>query len=210
MPSLKERHEKLFGSGEGTGRIEYFSDGVMAIALTLLVLDIRSPEVADDQLMPALLDLWPNYLAYGLSFWIIAINWIGHYRRFRVIERFDTKLIYINFVYLLFVALVPFPTSVLSQYGAVIPAVMLYAAMVCALGVLQIWMWTHARNAGLLSKDVDDDVFHYVRRHLAVAPIVFGISVAVALISPWLAMWSWFLLWPINMLVQRWHRRAAS
>ncbi len=204
MPSAKERHEKIFAKGEGTERIEYFSDAVMAIALTLLVLDLRLPEATPDAgLTEALLELWPNYLAYGLSFWIISINWLGHYRRFRVIERYDTRLIHINFIYLLLLVFVPFPTSVLSEHGAVLPAVLLYAGLVALLGLVQIWMWSHVRSAGLLSSKVDEGVYRLVRRNLAVAPIVFGLSMIVAFVSPVAAMVTWFLQWPVAILLAR-------
>jgi len=81
MAGVRERQQKLFGRGEGTDRIAFFSDAVFAIALTLLVLDIRLPEgLADGELWDALRELWPQFFAYVLTFAVLGINWITHHR----------------------------------------------------------------------------------------------------------------------------------
>ena len=97
-----------------TGRLETFSDGVFAIAITLLILDVRVPS-GPESLTHRLLETWPNYLAYVVSFLIIGIMWANHHTIFRLIDRTTHGLIVANLFLLLLVAFIPFPTSVLSE-----------------------------------------------------------------------------------------------
>ncbi len=101
-----------------TGRIEAFSDGVFAIALTLLVLDIHVPQALPEgtRLIDALLAQWPTYVAYLASFATISIMWINHHRLFTLIQRTDHWLFVFNALLLLGVTFVPFPTALLADY----------------------------------------------------------------------------------------------
>lgn len=200
MSDVRERYGKLFGRGEGTDRMQFFSDAVFAIALTLLVLDIRLPETEPENLLPALLALWPQYFAFGLSFVIIALNWISHHAKYRVIVRFDGRLLRLNFVLLFLIAIVPFPTSVLSEYGAETPVVVLYAATVAALSITQLLIWTYAVRAGLTSKDVDAPMFRYIVLNILPAPLVFLLSIPIAFVDPQIAMYVWFAIIPMTWL----------
>jgi uncharacterized membrane protein len=98
------------------GRLEAFSDGVFAIAITLLVLEIPVPTVAPGGLSETLLDQWPDYAAYVVSFAIIGIIWINHHSVFGYVERVDRGLLFLNLNLLLWVALIPWPTSLLAEY----------------------------------------------------------------------------------------------
>jgi uncharacterized membrane protein len=97
-----------------TGRLETFSDGVFAIAITLLILDVRLPP-GRAPLTHRLGQAWPNYLAYAISFLIIGIMWANHHAIFQLIERTSHGLVVANLFLLLFVAFIPFPTAVLSE-----------------------------------------------------------------------------------------------
>lgn len=209
MSDLRERYGRLFGRGEGTDRMQFFSDAVFAIALTLLVLDIRLPEGDTDDLLGALLALWPQYFAFALSFVIIALNWISHHAKYRVIVRYDGRLLRLNFVLLFLIAIVPFPTSVLSEYGAETPAVVLYAATVAALSITQLVIWAYAVRAGLTSKDVDAAIFRYVVLNILPAPIVFLLSIPIAFLDPQIAMYTWFAIIPATWLFGWLSRRSG-
>lgn len=198
---LKARYRRIFGRGEGTDRIQFFSDAVFAIAMTLLVLEIRLPEGAEDDLGAALLELWPFYLAYVLSFAITALNWVTHHRKFRYIRRFDEGLIRINLLLLLVVAFVPFPTSVMAEHGDQTAAIVLYASTVAALSLIQLWIWVHAYRAGLMEKDVDREVFLYVCLNLVPAPLVFLVSIPLAIAVPGWTPFFWILIWPVSALL---------
>ncbi|HEY7295511.1 MAG TPA: TMEM175 family protein, partial [Dehalococcoidia bacterium] len=109
------------GEGEReTARLEAFSDGVFAIAITLLVLDLKVPPAGEGakRLGPALLDEWPAYLAYLGSFLSILIMWVNHHQQFRHIAHVDHGLLLLNGLLLMAVTVVPFPTSVLSEHIA--------------------------------------------------------------------------------------------
>jgi TMEM175 potassium channel family protein len=100
-----------------TNRVEAFSDGVMAIAITLLVLELKVPtEVGDGQLLGALLARWPSYAAYVAAFLTIGIIWLNHHTLLTSIARFDTRLHWLNLFLLFTIATLPFPTALLADY----------------------------------------------------------------------------------------------
>jgi uncharacterized membrane protein len=210
--TIAQKQERLFGGGRDTGRIEAFSDGVFAIALTLLVLDLRVPELHGRTVWEAVVELWPQFLGYVLSFLIIAINWVFHHRKFRAIVRYDTKLIWINLILLFFVALVPFPTSLLAEYAPSPAAVSLYAASVAVLGVMATILWQYAARAGLLSRAVDRRLVGFTTANNLVVPVVFFGSIPIALFwDARFAMVFWALNWPVSVIVGwAWGRRPAS
>ena len=213
MSDVRERYARLFRRGEGTDRMQFFSDAVFAIALTLLVLDLRLPDTPSGELLDALVELSPQYLAFALSFVIIALNWISHHAKYRVIVRFDQALIRLNFVLLFLVAWVPFPTSVLSDYGGETPAVVLYAASVALLSLAQLAIWLYAYRARLVSAEVDAAISRYVVLSILPTPVVFLVSIPIALTAPEAAMWSWFAIFPLSLvfgLISRRSRGSAS
>ena len=204
MSTVRDRYRAVFERGESTERIEFFSDAVFAIAMTLLVLDIRLPAGLGDDVAAGLAELVPEIFAYVLSFAIIALNWMSHHRKFRVISGFDTRLIQLNLLLLLLVAFLPFPTSVLAENRAQVASVVLYAATVAAISLAQLSLWVYARHAALLDESVDRGVFLYLARGLVVTPAVFLLSIVIALLwSPDAAMYSWLLLIPASIVADR-------
>lgn len=204
MSDVRSRYRRIFDSGADTDRMVFFSDAVFAIAMTLLVIDLRIPDDRGGTAGEILLESVPGFLAYALSFVIIAINWVSHYRRFRVIKTHDTTLLFLNLVLLFFVALLPFPTSLLSSYSGEAPAVVFYAFVVGLLSLLQWAMWQYAYSKGMVDKTVDDGLFRWVRLNQFAVPIVFFLSIPIALF--WdgsAAMWFWFALFPVNFIVGR-------
>ena len=128
-----------------TGRVEAFSDGVLAIAVTLLVLDLRPPQHAPGQLVAGLLGQWPAYLGYVASFLYIAVIWLNHHQTFARIRTVDRGLHFANIAVLFTVALLPFPTAVLADAlregnradaGAAVALYAAIAALMCA-----SWWW---------------------------------------------------------------------
>jgi uncharacterized membrane protein len=204
MSSARERYETLLGTGSSTERIVFFSDAVFAIAMTLLVLDIRVPEGEYHSVGESLIAVIPKVFAYVLSFAIIAVNWTSHHRKFTVITGYDRRLVSLNLGLLLVVAFVPFPTALLAEAGADSAAVVLYAATVGLLGVAQFAVWAYARRAGLLAPTVDRGIYRLVRRAVLAPSVVFAISIVFALIGlPLIAMFSWFLIAPATLVAGR-------
>ena len=129
-------------------RIEALTDGVFAVAMTLLVLDIKVPEpqqsegVAD--LPVRLLALWPKLLSYAISFVILGVYWVGHHIQLSFIRRADRPLLWINVLFLLWVALVPFSTALLSEYSKTRVAIAIYGANLIAIGLTLALHWWYA------------------------------------------------------------------
>jgi uncharacterized membrane protein len=143
-------------------RLEALSDGVFAVAITLLVLDLRVPQGAPaGGLGRALNDRWPNYAGYLVSFFIIGIIWVNHHGMLGHVRRVDRTLLFLNLLLLLFVAVIPFPTALLAEYvrsggfnshlaAAVFSGVMFGMSVSFALN----WLWI-LRDDRLLAEDVD-------------------------------------------------------
>jgi uncharacterized membrane protein len=108
------------GRDDDTVRIEAFSDAVFAIAITLLIIEIGVPHLEEEPpgttLPQALVGLWPSFLAYVISFLQIGVIWANHHNRFRFIERSDHGLLFLNILFLMCVAFIPFPTALLAEY----------------------------------------------------------------------------------------------
>lgn len=171
------------------------SDGVFAIALTLLVLNLSIPILAAGhygELGRRLLDRGPEFGSYALSFAVIALLWVRHHAFFRLIDTIDTRLTVLNLAYLGFVAFLPYPTRVLGVYGNEPASVVLYASTCGIIGVIAGLTRIHARRAHLFS---DEGAAAIERReHWSLAPLVFLGSIPVAFASPSIAKFCWLAL----------------
>jgi uncharacterized membrane protein len=172
-----------------TSRIEAFSDGVFAIAITLLVLEIHVPEDPEEGLGQALLDQWPAYASYVVSFFVIGIIWINHHAVFDHLLRADRPLLFLNLLLLLFVALLPWPTNLMATYmeegGAdERVAAVVYSGTMTAMGVAFGALWSYAsRHGRLLGETLSPaEVQRLTRRFVAGSP-VYLLSMLVALVS---------------------------
>jgi uncharacterized membrane protein len=172
-----------------TERLEIFSDGVIAIAITLLVLDIKVPEAAPGGLFDALLVHWPAYVAYVLSFTVIGIMWVSHHSMFERIRHVDRGMLFTNLLLLLGIGFLPFPTSLLAEYtkeggsnSHVAAAV--YSATMAAIGLAFLAIWVYlARHPDLLVEGVDPANLRRSIRRSFVGPIVYTASIGLAFIS---------------------------
>ena len=204
VPGVRERYAALFREEWPTERLQYFSDAVFAIAMTLLILDVEIPDVDSSRLGDALRDAQPQVFAFVLSFVVIAATWVTHHRRFEIVRAANMRLVQLNLLLLLVVTFLPFPTAVLSEYGSEKPAVVLYAATVAAIGLIQLLTWAHTRRAGLVSPEIDDATYRYGLWDHAVNPVVFLASIVVALVGfPLAAMLTWLAIPPASWLVRR-------
>jgi len=175
-----------------TNRLEAFSDGVFAIAITLLVLEIDVPPSGSD-LGRELLTLWPSYLAYVTSFIVIGAIWINHHAMFDHIVRADHTLLLLNTIHLMFIAFIPFPTAVLAQalHNGTNEqiATSFYGGTLTVIGILVNFMWYHAAHEHrLLSEDISPEEAKRNARRFLVGPVCYGIGTIVALFVPWLAL----------------------
>jgi uncharacterized membrane protein len=201
-PKMREM-PPIFEDKSGLDRILFFSDAVMAIAITLLVIDLRVPEMARG-LGPALRGLWPNYLAYVFSFFIIGNYWFSHHRLFRPVRRYDDRLFLLNLLFLFFVALIPFSTRMFSQYPGTRLAVVVYSLNILPLGIISYAMTHHAYLDGRLIEASADPA--RIRRHLDFTrrgTIVFLICLVVSILFPA----AFFPVWALGFLSRSIGRR---
>jgi uncharacterized membrane protein len=171
-----------------TARIEAFSDGVFAIAITLLILDIKIPAPGSGAVTHELLQEWPSYVSYLLSFAFIGIMWMNHHRLFTLIKRSDHFLMILNLLLLLGVTTVPFPTAVLGvdlghpgQRAAMIffNATYLYLAMIFNL----LWRYASSKRRHLLAPDADREAVENVTKQYTFGPALYLLCVILAWFS---------------------------
>ena len=169
----------------GTTRFETFSDGVFAIAATLLVLELS---VSGDDLGHALLHIWPQYLAYVTSFLTIGIIWMNHHHTVSLIARTDRTMLFINNLLLLTVAFLPFPTKLVGDNlrgGDEQAAALAYAGTLVAMAILHQFWWQYARrNRRLIADETPDSALRAVDRAYLPGVPMYATVFVVAFFSP--------------------------
>ena len=179
-----------------TGRIEAFSDGVFAIAITLLILELKVPELdwadvthPNAELFAALRRLAPHYLAFFLSFTSILVMWVNHHRIFSLVRRSDDAFLYWNGLLLLCITIVPFPTELLAHYlatGAAKAAAAVYAGVALAIALAFTALWQHAvRGRRLLVPGYREDEIAALSRQYRYGPLAYMAALALAAVSAW-------------------------
>jgi uncharacterized membrane protein len=190
----------------GFGRIVAFSDGVFAVAITLLVLTIDPPVVRDDlsesELVDRLTGLLPQIEVYFLAFAVVGLFWIGHHRFFRDLRAFDRGLMILNLGYLSLVAFLPLPVAVFGDHAGRKGAVIFFALSMGAIGLADAAMTVYAARRRLLGPSA------YARRRQLVllnliAPSVFFASIPVALVDATLAPWLWLAIVALSIVGNR-------
>jgi len=180
----------------GIPRLETFCDGVFAIAIALLILEVKIPhadEVGPGGLMPALLHLWPAYGAYILSFVMIGIYWANHHSICRYFVRSDHALNLLHVLFLMCIAFVPFPTAILGQY-VMHPEARRAAVAFYSLGMLlpaAAWllMWLYASHEHrLLEPDLDQRFIDHLTRQFIASNALYAGAVALALWMPFASL----------------------
>ena len=173
---------------EGTTRIEAFSDGVFAIAITLLVLEIRLQHAGTaGNLLAGLLALWPHYFAFALSFFVILVTWIAHHEVMRLVRVTTHPIQLANGFVLFYVTFIPFPTAVLAANLAgseIATAVTFYCAtIVIGSGAFNLLVATIARCPG-----VDLEAVGRIRHGFRITFAVYVAATLIALVAPWVAL----------------------
>lgn len=191
-----------------------FSDGLFAISMTLLVVGISAPtlRVAGDEgeMIRALGRLIPEFVSFAVSFIVIGRYWLAHHRFFGLLRAVDSRLIAINLVYLAFIAFLPFPTELLGNYFDNPVSVALYAVTVAIVSTLEVVMFRHAHQGGLVRRGMPARVYRWGVL-TSLSPVVFFLaSVPVAFASVGVAVAMWFLFVPYGLLTARWKPAGAD
>jgi uncharacterized membrane protein len=178
--------------GNETSRIEAFSDGVFAIAITLLIIEIHIPgREHAETLGHELLRLWPSYLAYLTSFLTIGVMWVNHHYVFSFIDRADRTLMFLNTLLLMMIAFVPFPTAVLAEFiqtgGARAGAVLYGSTLTLTAIVFFVWWKYLSAERRLIAAHVPDEEIADVTKAYTPGTLLYGGATLLAFLSPWVS-----------------------
>jgi len=187
---MSTEHEKApITAGLSTTRIETLVDGVFAVALTLLILDIHVPQVEPGNLLAALYDQRMKVLAYALTFLILGVLWVGHHNQFYYIKRADRTMLWINILYLMCVAFVPFSADLLGTYHQEKEALVVYGVNLIVCGLVLYLHWAYAVGRGrLVEGDIDPHLVAIVKRRILTPPVAYVLAIAMAFVNTWLSI----------------------
>jgi uncharacterized membrane protein len=186
---------------EETDRLLALSDGVIAIVITLLVLEITVPTVPPGSPVSVaterILEQWPEFFGFVLSFAVIGLYWVLHRRTFIYIEKHGRGVVFFNLVFLLMVAFIPYATSVFTTYPGQL-GITFIAGSLALTGYSLAFLWIYASRKRLVAEGLTSSTLQIQAARFLASPIVFTASIVVAVFSPTLAILTWFLLIPIN------------
>jgi uncharacterized membrane protein len=202
MSNSMEHLGAEFHPSPGLERIIFFSDAVIAIAVTLLAVDIKPPEVDPSQLAGALADFTPRFASFALSFMIIASFWIGHHITFSYIRNYDYKLAWLNILFLFFIVLTPFASSLLGNYQFNIISLVFYSTVLSLAGFFRAGVWEYAaRGHRLVDSDLSQNLIRKMSIRNFIAPVTFAVSGPLVLINvAFVAVWT---VVPISIVAYR-------
>jgi uncharacterized membrane protein len=191
--------EHLTESGTDVVRTVSFSDAVIAIAITLLALQLEVPQIPESlaaaELPSALLELWPDLYSFVLSFWIIGFNLLAHHRLFHHVRAYDRGMLLINLLFLMWIVLMPFSSSLIGEYERQQLPVIIYAVHNILTSLSLTWLWRHALKDGrLVERNLDPRQVRFANFRALLIPTVFLLSIGISFISVDVARFSWLLL----------------
>lgn len=189
-------------------RVLFFSDAVFAIAITLLVVDLRVPISTTIRSAHVLREAVPEMIGFGIGFVVIGIFWIGHHSLYRRIVAMNGSVIRLNLLFLGTIAFLPYPTALLSATSGQVASVIFYAVCVAAAGLTEAAIWLYAlRVPGLVSADMPARQRRDVSLRILVAPLVFLVSIPIAIVAPDPAEYVWIMVAVLNVFVSHLARR---
>lgn len=192
-------------------RVLAFTDGLFAIAMTLLVLDVRVPtDIPIDEVPAALWDLRWEVFSFFLSFTVIGFYWMAHHRLCSRLARIDRKFMRWNLVHLAFIAFLPFPTSLVGEHTPAPAAIAAYAINVALVSALDTWLFLLANRDGLHDPPLPREWIRFGLLARGAPVVIFLASVPVAWVDATLATWVWILAWPAEVIIERFRPPAID
>jgi uncharacterized membrane protein len=187
-------------------RLEALGDGIFAFAMTLLVLDVKMPKIPSaavtaELLTRSLLELWPKFLSYIISFVVLGVFWIGQNGYFHFIKRTDRWFLWINLFFLMFIVFVPFSTDLLGDYPLQRAAVVIYGCNIMAMGLIAYFQWWYATSGHrLVGSNIETELVRMANRRLLAGVFAYGSAVLLAWLSPRISL-IMYLLIPIMYIL---------
>ena len=187
MPSLYNRIQ-----GRSLERLAALSDGIFAVAMTLLVLDLHIPTAAqvhsERELIAALAALGPQWVAYGMSFLTLGIFWAGQQTQLSHIGQGTRDLTWIHLGFLFSMTFMPLSTRLLAEFISYRVALGIYWLNIFIAGAMLYWSWTHATHANLIKADTPDEVKGSICRRIVIAQSLYAAGAALCFISTWVSI----------------------
>ncbi|MDQ2902407.1 MAG: TMEM175 family protein [Chloroflexota bacterium] len=182
---MRTQNQRGPGAPLSTARTEAFSDGVFAVAITLLVLNLQVPQLASEEWFNnELPHLWSKVLIYMLSFVVVGIYWVAHHNTFHYISRSDRNLLWLNILFLMCIVFIPFPTALLGQYTHQQTPVIIYAGTLVITGlVLQSLWWYVTSNYRLVDREIDPQLVKKATRRNLLAPLIYLLAIGISFLK---------------------------
>jgi uncharacterized membrane protein len=209
MPTLYNRIQ-----GRNLDRLAALSDGIFAVAMTLLVLDLHVPTAAqvhgEDELLAALAALGPQWITYGMSFLTLGIFWAGQQTQLNHLAEGTRDLTWIHLGFLFSVTLLPLSTRLLTEFFEYRTALGLYWLNIFVLGAMLFWSWSYATRANLIKADTPEEVRGSICRRIAIAQSLYAAGAALCFIHTWLSI-AVILLVQLNYALapRLWRRKSG-
>ena len=189
----------------GKNRIEALSDGIFAVAMTLLIFDFHVPALPHtpptSSSSPALLQLWPKFITYAVSFLSLGVFWIGHHNMYHAVRRADRVLLGLSILFFMFVAFLPFSTSVLNAFLQTQAGLLFFGANLTIIGWLLFLQWAYAASQpGMLAEFVTPEHRALVRVRFLLYPIVVTLTMLLCFWSVPISLTIYLLLLPLYMI----------
>jgi uncharacterized membrane protein len=205
------------GAGVEFDRVLFFTDAVFAIAITLLVVEVGLPEVAEGldrdsarNLWDAMADKLPVIAAFFLGCFAIGGYWMANHRFAARLGWIDGRQIFVVIVYLALVAFLPFSVGTLGEYATNPVSVVIFAGNLAAVSLMEVVAFWRAGRSELFDPPIPDDVQRWAMLMSASPVAVFVLSIPIAFIRPWLGVLTWFLTVPLQILFMRWRPPEAE
>ena len=195
-----------------TKRLEALTDGVFSIAMTLLVLNLKlpiRPNNLSSSVFPELvLELWPDIINYALSFILLSIFWIVHHSQFHHIEFVDNKILWINIMGLMFIALVPFSTSLIAEFGDMQLAAIIFEGNLLGIGIMFYLNWHYATGKHhLIDSDLTAQEILLNKKKYLVIPFVSLVAIGLSFLNP---NWSELVYFAIPFILIRYQHHPGT
>ena len=198
--------------GRSLERLAALSDGIFAVAMTLLVLDLHIPAAAqvhgERELMAALAGMGPQWVAYGMSFLTLGILWAGQQTQLNHLAEGTRDLTWIHLGFLFAITLLPLSTRLLAEFITYRGALGIYWLNVLAPGVMLYWSWKHATRAGLIKEDTPDEVRASICKRVVTAQSLYAAGTALCVIDTWVSIGAIVLVQLNYAIAPRWRRRG--
>jgi uncharacterized membrane protein len=190
MPGTPTLYNRI--QGRNLERLAALSDGIFAVAMTLLVLDLHIPAAAqvhsERELLFALVPLGPQWVAYGMSFLTLGIFWAGQQTQLNHIREGSRDLTWIHLGFLFAISLLPFSTRLLAEFITYRAALGIYWLNILAPGAMLYWSWTHATHADLIKADTPAEVRGSICRRVLIAQALYAAGAALCVINTWVSI----------------------